>query len=260
MMADEIVNQVPVEASVAAEPVVAPVAEAPAVAAPVESVAAEAPVAAPSLLETFDAENKPAEVVAEPAKEAATEAPKGGEKPADGAPVAEVPALEPVDYKYTLPETMKMDDTLKGDVHKAFDAFRANPSEGAQALVDIYTKATSEFAKNYAEDLTRKQWDTFAETRRGWQTEVMADPEIGGAGFQTSMGAIARVRDALVPPSEREAFETMLRVTGVGDHPQFLKMLHRGARFIDEAPQPPQNIKPPTGNGRKPVSSLKDLY
>lgn len=245
------------------------VVETPAPAAAVELAPAapivatpEIPAAEPTLLEKFEQEKavleaakvpKPTEPAKEPGKEAAAADPA---KSADETKAPEPPPLAPVEYKYTLPETLKMDDALKGEVHSALDAFRSNPAEGAQKLIDLHAKTM----QDYAEQLSRDQHTVFAKTRQDWQKEVMSDAQLGGAGYQTTMGAIARVRDALVPENDRAAFDDFLRITGAGDHPQFLKLLHRAVPYIDEPPQPPPNPKPPTGLGQKPAGKLRDLY
>ncbi len=239
--------------------------------------AAEVPAAEPTLLEKFDAEEKAkadaekAPVEAKPEdKPAEPEKPAEAEKPADEVPAAEPAepaALEPIDYfeKLTIPETLQMDDTLKGEVTSAFDAFRADPVQGAQALVDLHNKTMT----SYAEHLSREQFRVFNETRKGWQTEVMADPKLGGAGHQTAMGKIAQVRDRLVSDhkpgteeyqSDHARMEEFLRVTGAGDHPWFLGMMHRAHRFVGEPGMPPANPKPPPNNGMKPGDRRARLY
>jgi hypothetical protein len=219
-------------------------------AAPAEPTSTETDLsAAPSLLETFDKE-KAATDAQKPQE--ATEAPK----PTEPAQPAEPAPLPPVAYEYTLPETVKMDDALKADVHKALDAFRADPAKGFQGLIDLHAKAMAD----YAAEATREQFRVFNDTRRGWVTEVMSDPQLGGSGHQTAMGAIARMRDQFVAEADRPAFEQFLRVTGAGDHPQFLKLLHNVSRFYDEPPLPPANPKPTPTNGLPPKRGMRSLY
>ena len=261
----------PKEEPVAAAPVPSPIPQAPEIAAPVQAdqtaalpaapavpdppLAAGAepvakpeavPASEPTLLESFDAEKakpvelEPGEKPAE-AKPAAVEA-KPGEKPAE-------PALAAVDYfkDVKIPETIKVDDTQRADVTKALDSIRSGKSvEGVQQLFTLHEKTM----KAYAEQLQRDQWAAFNETRKGWRTEVMADPVLGGAGHNTAMGAIARMRDLAVPEADRKDFETFLRVTGAGDHPAFLKVMHNFARYFDEPPLPPEGARPPPNPGR----------
>ena len=66
-----------------------------------------------------------------------------------------------------------------------------------------------------------------------------------GAGHQTAIAAIVRMRDLLVPENERAEFTEMLNVTGVGSWPPFLRMLYRSAEIFDEPPMPAPGGKPP---------------
>jgi hypothetical protein len=223
--------------------------------------AAEPAASVPTILEKFDKEKADAEAAkATAAKPApATEKPTEAAKPAEAQPATPAPttaAPAPVNYEYTLPETIKMDDSLKGDVHKAFDDFRADPSKGAQGLINLHEKQMQAFALHLANEQQR----IFRETRQGWAKEILSDPELGGSGHQTAMGAIARMRDLFVPEKDRPRFEEFLRVTGAGDHPAFLKLLHQAARFYDEPTLPPPNPRPAPGNGRRPANRLRDIY
>lgn len=220
------------------------------------------PDAGPTLLETFgkdapkpDVAEKPAEAKVDgekPAEAKPAEEPKPGEKPVE-AKAEDVKPPEPaplpaVDYKYELPETIKLDDATRGEFHGALDGFRADPAAGAQKLIDLHNRTMTD----YAADLVRQQHQAFADTRKDWNKQVMADPEIGGSGHQTAMGAIARMRDLFVADKDIPAFDSFLRITGAGDHPEFLKMLHNAARYFDEPPLPPSDARPTKSNGADP--------
>src|ERR1700721_296975 len=252
-----------------------------------EPVKAVEPERTPTLLEKFDAEKpkpeakpaeKPAEAAkaadaakpAEPAKDAAkpaeakaAEAPKPAEgKPAEAAKPVEAAKPEPVEYKYTLPETLKLDAPRKAETHAAFDSFRADPTN-PQPLIDLHNKAMTEFA----EQTRRNQFETFNKTKEGWEKDWLADPEIGGAGHRTALKAIARARDLGVSSAavgtpqyeaDMSAFNQFLAITGAGSHPAFAKLLHNLSRFVSEpqAEDIPADIKPSKTNGKAPKSSL----
>ena len=234
----------------------------------------------PTLLETVGdkkeeakpAEAKPADKVAE-AKPGEAK-PAEVAKPEDKKPEAEAKPAEPVkpapvDYKYTVPETLKLDDALKGELHSALDEFRTNPAEGAQKLIDLHTKTMTDFVA--AQE--KRQREVFAETNKNWHKEILADPELGGSGYQTTQAAIARMRDMLVSPADAaprkwddgsprmSAFQEMCRVTGVGNHPVFWRMLHNVAKWLDEpqADNQPTEIKPPPDLGRNPARRGKEV-
>jgi hypothetical protein len=181
---------------------------------------------------------------------------KDGAEPAKDAAAAEPAKLEPVAYEYTVPETLALDEATKTELHGALDGFRQDPAKGAQGLVDLANKSIQAAVDRVRTD----QHKAFNDTRSSWQKDVLADEEIGGAGHQTSMRAIARMRDLFVPEKERAAFDQFLRVTGAGDHPQFLKLLHQAARYIDEPSLPPAGAKPPPNNGKAPGRRRDTIY
>jgi hypothetical protein len=114
------------------------------------------------------------------------------------------------------------------------------PQEGGQELINLHT----EIMKQYADHTLSEQHRVFGEMRKSWQAQVMADEQLGGSGHHTSMQAIARMRDKFVPEGDRPAFDEFLRITGAGDHPAFLKLLHNAARLFDE-PTPPKVVGTP---------------
>lgn len=192
---------------------------------------------------------KPAEV-AKPA-----EAAKSGEtKPAEGAqPVVEVAPV----YEFKLPEGIKAAPEQLSAYTEVLKTNGIKPEIG-QALLDQHTTAMQQ----YAEHLLAEQHRVFADTRKQWRDAVTADAQIGGSGHQTAMQAIARMRDLLVPETERSEFNEFLRVTGAGDHPQFLKLLHVASRYLDEPPAPARAGEPTASNGQKPGRGrgLKGIY
>lgn len=231
----------------------------------------ELPKVEPSLLEKFDADKaKPAEPekpVVEAKPDAPTEAAPEPEK-TDPTKVEEPPAetekpvLEAVDYfaaetGVKLPETLKLDDATRTEATAAFDLLRTDPAKGAQALVNLHDTTM----QKYAEHLGAEQWRIFNDTQKGWQTEVMADPVLGGAGYHTAMGKVAQARDAFVSsaqpgtPKYQEdlaAWDSFCKVTGAGNHPAFLRFLHNASKYVREAAVPPPDPKPPKDIGKAP--------
>lgn len=255
-------------AAAAPDPAPAPVAAvqpdagAPAAAAPTEPAAPAAPAPEPTLLQKHDAAAAAATKPADPAKpaeppkpSAAAPDPAKPTEPASAEPPA-APTLEPVEYAYTLPDTIQMDEATRGAFHTALDAFRTDPAAGAQGLIDLHNRTMQQ----YAEHLAAEQHRVFNETRKAWRTEVMASEDMGGAGHETAMGAIARMRDLFVPEADRAAFDQFLMVTGAGDHPAFLRLLHNAARHFDEAPLPPPDPRPAPNGGQRPTGRLRDMY
>lgn len=291
-MADKPENAAEVPAPTVA---LSPDVSAPAAPATPEPVPQQAPATiseperTPTLLEKFDAEakaaetakaaDKPAEAVkaadaakpAEPAKDAekptdaAKPEAKAEAKPAEAGKPAEAAKPEPVEYKYTLPETVKMDDTLKGRTHEAFDELRTTGS--AQKLIDLYAEQRTADA---AQTL-KNQFDVFNKTKSGWETKWLADDEIGGAGHRTALKAIARVRDDFVSSAQQgtpkyqqdwKEFNEFLAITGAGSHPAFARLMHNLSGYVTErqAEQNPVDIKPPKDIGKQPGNFKQTMY
>ena len=220
----------------------------------------------PTLLEKHvDAEKaaaaEKAPEVKEPDKPAPAEA-----KPAEVVPPP--PPAEPIKFDFKMPEALKStkaDDpnmvafaTILGESPKS-------PQEAGQKLLDLHANAMAA----YDAHLRAEQHKAFNQTREAWAKEVLADPEIGGAGHQTAMSAIARARDMLVSTarpgtpkyqSDLKAFDDFLRITGAGDNPVFLKVLHNAARYFDEPALPPESPRPPPDNGKSPRGGARVLY
>lgn len=224
--------------------------------------------------------DKPAEVKPEPAKEE----PKPAEKPAEVKPadakvepekVAEPPAApEPVKFEWDLPATLKAEperiEAFNGILNEARLPAELGKTVG-QKLLSLHNDAMARYDEVQRAETLRNQHKAFNDMRDGWNRDVLAHPEIGGAGHDTAMKAIARVRDAAVSsyrPGTKEyqadysAMENFLRVTGAGDHPVFLAMLHRMAPYYDEPQisETPKNVRPVPTNGRSPGGFKEAVY
>lgn len=255
---------VPEQTSVTVEAPAAVVVETPAVETPAAEVAVAEHTATPTLLSEV-AEEKPAETPAEekpedkPAEEKPAEVKeeaKPEDKPAEV--VAEVPAEAPVALTvadFTLPEGVTADNEKLGAFAAAANEAGLS-KETAQRFVDMHAQAM----QSLGEHTLSEQHRAFGETRAQWRRDVMADEQIGGAGHKTAMAAIARMRDMLVPERDRAQFNEFLLITGAGDHPAMLKLLHNAARHFDEGPAIPAS-KPPPDIGKAPgKKGMRSLY
>lgn len=251
-----------VAASPAPDAVVPPAAsgvEAPPAA---ENVEPAAPVAEPTLLEKFEAEQKAKADEAKPKEEAKPAEAKPEEKTAEVKAEEAKPAeaekspLPPIDYfaaeiGIKLPDTIKVDDAQRTELVTALDAFRADPSPAsAQKIIDMGTNMMTA----YADQLRRDQWSTFNDTRKDWQTKVKADPELGGARYDTTMMNVAIARDVLASrhkqgtpeyAKDMAEFDAFSKITGAGDHLVMMRILNNAARFVSEQTKQPPNPGPP---------------
>lgn len=218
----------------------APVATAAPAAAPETAAAAVAPAAT---------ETAAPAVVAH--TDTATLLEGAGDKPAaegDAAVAPEVTTLPAVAYEpFTLPEGLSVDKE-RMDSYTALLGAHGIKQEAGQALIEMHTAAMQQYAASLLSD----QHKAFADMRSAWREQVRGDAELGGAGHQTAMAAVARMRDLLVPAARRDAFNDFLRVTGAGDHPEFLRILHAASRLYDEPAVPPAPHRPPPNIGKPP--------
>ncbi|HQT65358.1 MAG TPA: hypothetical protein PLO16_12680 [Acidocella sp.] len=227
----------------------------------------------PSLLQGVGAEPVVKTPAAEPvADPAATVEPTKPEEPKPGDPAAttteplapEPAAPEPITYpEFTLPDGLVPDPTIMGKYTETLGKYGVKP-EAAQELLNMHAEAF----KTYQAQTLAAQHEAFGKMREQWRNQVMSDPQLGGSGHQTAMGAVARMRDMLVSNaklgSEQYVKDTkelndFLATTGAGDHPVFLRMLHRAARYLDEAAMPPPNPGVPPNIGTKP-KGLRSIY
>lgn len=210
--------------------------------------------AVPTLLEQAGEPAKPADAPKPSEANPAADAPK----PGDSAKPADAPAA-PADmatYEFKLPDAVLPTDPAVGAYRELLTEHKIAPEVG-QVLLDRHVAEMTRFQ----DALQTQQQQAFIDTRKAWGDEAAADPEIGGAGHKTAMNKIAQVRDALVQPGERAAFDAFLRTTGAGDHPLFLKMLYRAAPWLLEPAVPGQAGNPPKTNGKAPGrGGLKQIY
>lgn len=217
------------------------------------AAAAPGPHDTPTLLEQVAAPGETAAEAAKPAEVA---------KPADAAAAAPVVdpaaavAAAPV-YEFKFPEGVKPDTELLGKVTEVFKGANIAP-EIAQSLMDQHVSALQAYDAHRTEQANQ----AWTDVRKSWRDKVLADEQIGGSGHQTAMQAVARMRDLLVPAADKAEFDNFLRITGAGDHPQFLKIMHSFSRWLDEPAPLSTSGQPAPTNGQNPASKrgLKSIY
>ncbi len=267
------------------EPIVTPAA--PVAPAPAPETTAPAPtpesspavVAAEPVPATPEATDQPAPAAEPPASESAPvaepaeaekpklhtdtatlleEVGKPEEKPAEAkpeAPPADKPAA-PTYEPFTLPDGVTVNQEQMTAAQQLF-AEHNLPQEAAQKLVDFHVESL----RAYDAAASEAQHRAFEDYRTSERARVMADPEIGGAGHATAMTAIAKMRDLFAssarPGTEQyekdmAEFNTGLRITGAGDMPWLLRLLHNVARRFDEPAAPSVTYQPPPDIGARP--------
>jgi hypothetical protein len=228
------------------EPAVETKAEEPKVEAKTEEKSEPHPLEVPSLLEEVGKEKAP-----------------GAEAAATAEPSSQPQAIE---WEFKLPDALQADEPTLGRFRENLSALLSpkegeTPSHAAQRLIDMHGEAMAAYDKQLRDNQV-KVWN---DTRANWRTQAKADPVIGGAGYETAMGAIARTRDIGISSfkpgtkqydADAKEFNDFLRITGAGDHPAFLKFVHRLAQFVDEPSAPTQKGSPPPDAGKRPGRSL----
>lgn len=217
----------------------------------------------PSLLTPVEGEVAPEPAAEPPAAEPAKEPDAPAEEAKEGPKPAEPPAPEPTPPELIVygeieaPEGVTFDPARIKALDEVIAPHRL-PPEARQELANLHIAEM----QRYAEHLSREQHRVFAETRKAWRDEVMADEQIGGSGHQSVIAACMRMIGEFVPDNQRESFDRMLLATGAGDHPAMLRFLNNVARKFDApaTPVPPNNPPPDRGGGRGAGKRLRDLY
>jgi hypothetical protein len=195
------------------------------------------------------ADEKPAD--AKPAEAKPEEKAADAAKPAEAAkPAVDAPKPEPIKFEFELPAVLQANDEKIGTFNTLLNEAGLSAELGKKVGQDLLN-LHAEGMQAYADHVAKEQHRVFNDTRDGWKKDVMADEQLGGSGYQTTMGAIARVRDLAVGEKDRPAFEQFLRITGAGDHPAFLRMMHNLSRVLDE----PQASEIP--NDPKPIPAVQ---
>ncbi len=229
------------------------------VAAP-ESAPAE-PAAAPAGPAEPVAEAAAPEAVSEPAAEAtetpenpaetaeAAEAAPEGEKPAEAEAVGEAaqpafPTYEP----FKLPEGVTLTDERGTALNNMLGKMGLSQEHG-QEIVNFGAGLLQEHAKA----LEQHQHDVFAETRRNWRNDF---EKTAGNRRNTLLGdANHALVEAFPNAKDREALQSVLAFTGVGDHPLMIRAFAALGKKLREPSAPLPGIP-----ARQPQSAADRRY
>lgn len=166
-------------------------------------------------------------LTAEPPKdgEKPTEPPKDGEKPADKAPEPEPEPIKPEDYKLDMPEGINRDDPLVA-------AFLEGAAKGGMDDKSVQA-VISTLGPKLAEQLAApmKAWTTLNEQ---WQAEVKADAVLGGANLPATVQTVTDAINLVMAPAEAQKAREALTMTGAGNNPAIVRLLHSMASRLVE--------------------------
>lgn len=140
--------------------------------------------------------------------------------PADP-PAAPAAPVIPEKYDLKLPDGAHLDASAIEAVSAQAKALKLT-NEQAQALLTEQDKAVAQYAA--------KQQAEWAEQGQKWVAEIKADPEIGGATFDASISKAKQAVEKFGTPAFREALES----TGLGNHPEVVRVFARIGRAMSE--------------------------
>lgn len=183
------------------------------------------------------AETKPAEQNKAPETDKKPEAqPNDGNKSEEPAPL---PVFEP----WTLPENVKLDDKESGEFNKLLGELQ-NTTKAEQAvfqkfgqtLVDKHVSAVTETV-NRVHSAYNTAWQKQTD---GWRESFVNDPEIGGKRQETTIRLANEFIDTHGGSAENKAaFRKVMEQTGLGVHPEVLRLLSNAMnRFREGRPLP----------------------
>lgn len=141
---------------------------------------------------------------------------------AEGPPAAEPAPLALADL--SLPEGFEMPEDVGASFLELVNSPPATRAEFGNALIAMHTSLLESVAGQYAQ-----QWES---TQEQWRTEVQNLPEIGGKNLDKSLSEIAKVIDRYGDKDARDA----LAMTGAGNHPALVRLFHKIAKDLNEAP------------------------
>lgn len=166
------------------------------------------------------AEPAAGEFVPDPAKSDEENAAAKAEHDAKNADPADT---VPEDGKYNLqmPEGVELDQTLLDEVAPQFRELGLTTKQ-AQALTDKFIAAQTKRAEAQA--------DTWAQTITGWVDQAKADPEMGGAKWDSTVKTASGVVGKFGSPELKE----YLNASGAGNHPEMIRFMAKVGAVISE--------------------------
>lgn len=132
------------------------------------------------------------------------------------APAQPQPTAEP-DYKFEMPEGIELDKS-SSDEFVAIAKELKLPTDAAKKLVDLEVKRV------------QAQQQAHTKLVESWAESVKADKEIGGDKLDENLGIARKAIDTFGTPELKE----LLNSTGMGNHPEVVKLAYRIGKAISE--------------------------
>lgn len=154
----------------------------------------------------------------------------------------DAPAGAPEKYEFKAPEGYTLSDAIVNEAAPIFKELNLT-QEQAQKLVDFHSKQMLDAAKapQTAYETTRQQWKDETKTMLGDKYDAT----------HADFGRFLSTLDA----KDKAAFSEAMDITGAGDHPAFIKVLHpliqraiEGKAVTPGGPSPHGQAAPGTPN------------
>jgi hypothetical protein len=202
--------------------------------APNEAAPAAAPAPADPPADSAT-DTAPAASAADSAAPAETKSLLSGDDDETPAAVAEEPLTA---ESFTLPEGTTLDEAQLTPFLEIMNTADLTRAELAQKLVD-YQVSSQTAAGEAADEAAISMWN---DTQKEWQTEANALPTLGGAAMPQTLATIKKGLDTM--GADKATYEA-LDLTGAGNHPAIVKILHALTKGLSETPPVPGS--PPEG-------------
>lgn len=145
----------------------------------------------------------------------------------EGAPKTEqaTTTVVPEKYEFTAPEGTEYDPGI-------LDAF-----SGAAKEANLSQDAAQKLLANMAPVIAARQAEQVKQVQEQWKEASTADPEIGGEKLQENLAVARKGLDTLDPIPKGQtttALRTLLTSSGLGNHPEVLRLLFRAGQKVSE--------------------------
>lgn len=154
-------------------------------------------------------------------KPAEGEAKTEGEAKSEGEAPAEVPAF---DFSaITLPEGFTLDEETGKSFAEILSNAALTPQERGQKFMDLHTTALKAATEDVLEQVKQANAEAYTKMNKEWREQIKTLPE-----FKNNPEAEAgKVMQALISIGAGEDFFKAIDLTGAGNHPAILQVLHR---------------------------------
>lgn len=141
---------------------------------------------------------------------------------------AETPAALGEYKPFTVPEGYELVPEVATEAASIFKELGLNQDQ-AQKLVDFYGKQVA-FRDTSNTTAAETAWQ---ETNKAWQTETLADPDLG-PNIAKVKETISRALDSLGDATLTKEFKQVMDMTGAGNHKAFVKAFYKLAERATE--------------------------